>query len=62
MKCRKLMRRAKDIREKSMVSRAGDGKDYLSMLERKDVVAVQYKASLDGDGKVVNDAETRKHQ
>lgn len=40
MKCRKLMRRAKDIREKSMVSRAGDGKDYLSMLERKDVVAV----------------------
>lgn len=29
------MREAKDIREKSMVSRAGDSKDYLSMLEKK---------------------------
>lgn len=38
-KCRKLMREAKDIREKSMVTRAGDSKDYLSMLERKDILA-----------------------
>lgn len=38
-KCRKLMREAKDIREKSMVSRAGDSKDYLSMLGRKDILA-----------------------
>lgn len=38
-KCRKLMREAKDIREKSMVSRAGDSKDYLSMLEKKDILA-----------------------
>jgi len=38
-KCRKLMKEAKDIRKKSMVSRAGDSKDYLSMLERKDILA-----------------------
>lgn len=29
------MREAKDIGEKSMVSRAGDSKDYLSILEKK---------------------------
>ena len=39
-KCRKLMREAKDIREKSMVSRVGGSKDHLSMLERKDILAI----------------------
>lgn len=38
-KCRKLMKEAKDIREKSMVSRARDSKDYLSILERKYILA-----------------------
>lgn len=33
------MREAKDIGEKSIVSRAGDSKDYLSMLEKKDILA-----------------------
>lgn len=33
------MKEAKNIREKSMVSRAGDSKDHLSMLERKDILA-----------------------
>lgn len=33
------MKEAKDIRENSMVSRGGDSKDYLSMLERKDILA-----------------------
>lgn len=33
------MREAKDIRKKSMVSRAGDSKDYLSMLEKKYILA-----------------------
>lgn len=33
------MREAKDIREKSMVTRAGDSKDYLSMLQIKDILA-----------------------
>lgn len=61
-KCRKLMREAKDIREKSMVSRAGDSKDYLSMLEKKKISQQQYKLLLDGDGRIVNDAEKRVHQ
>lgn len=34
-KCRKLMREAKDMREKSMVSRAGDSKDYLRNNRKK---------------------------
>lgn len=33
------MKEAKDIREKSMISRAWDSKDYLSILERKDILA-----------------------
>lgn len=33
------MREAKDIRKKSMLSRAGDSEDYLSMLERRDNLA-----------------------
>lgn len=34
------MGEANDIREKSMVSRAGDSKDYLSILEKKkDILA-----------------------
>lgn len=56
------MREAKDIREKSMVSRAGDSKDYLSILEKKKISQQHYKALLDGDGKIVNDAEKRVHQ
>lgn len=55
------MREAKDIREKSMVSRAGDTKDYLSMLEKKDILAT-VQALLDGDDKIVNDAEKSVHQ